>query len=719
MASERFAHYNWESLGLSGPFEHHSDTPGGAERRVGHETEPFVENVAPKDDRHVHNGRTSPSSTRNRIENVPSPTMFPQKEDMMSPSPPSPTNRVDEFAADGDKQHLLITPPSFGSSNAYPSPPPPPPPPLSMPPASSLSVDTHKDGSPSSFEAPSGFDSDTSDDIFETYNQKFPPLLPTVGFRSVRERRLITHAITNKVVQTEGRVNQDGHLRIPNISRFGGRQPSSAASSSFHQDEDQDEDEIENDENEQIQQLWVEMKEKRKTVARAKIIMAQQRKKMQKLRRKKNDAQVAFMDLVRRMFSRDPGINPSDERLEELYDEMRRLETEYQHLENDYEDLENNLDDEETLLNSFEVSFFSVIAKQHLRASSPPPASEDDNLLRQPEYMSNAPYSLRGISLNGPSEDEHPFWTDLVSAIGDMNLAIEDLSDLNERREVVLHNLRLDPVVGRQVSADDAEFMTDFDHNHESKNKIMEAEMQRVRDLHAKCKRHGVDKKFPSYAIAYALDPSIGGDLYLDDHWPANNTLAHGQFSKLLSSPDHVLRAPHPLTALDELRLTTKWAPNHPEKGTRHVSALKEYGIHQLVYDVGLRDDPTPQYADDPDYVARWLLHQLRTSPLEAHRLADMFRQETGLAIRNYHRWQDDVLHYWWHDGISTVPRRPGTHAVFGDGDFDESFVTHHRRNLSNRSRTCSGASSRREIRSRSASDALPAAHLLIEPPPD
>ncbi|KAH6669137.1 hypothetical protein F5X68DRAFT_216220 [Plectosphaerella plurivora] len=287
---------------------------------------------------------------------------------------------------------------------------------------------------------------------------------------------------------------------------------------------------------------------------------------------------------------------------------------------------------------------------------------------------------------------------DLISSIEHMNLAIDDLSELVMRHEALEYAAQMQPMVGRPMAAEDKVFMSNFPSLEASSRSKVEEAMHEVRRRYAKCKLHGVDKKFPSHALAYILDPSIGPDLSLDDQWPVDHSLKHGKFPKLLSAPDHVLRTQ---TALQDLRITTKWPPSHPEKAQRHVAAMKEYGIHQLVYDVGSKNDGTPQNAEDPEYIPRWLLHQLRTSPLEAHRIASIFPQVTGLAIKNYDRWQADVLNYWWRDGTFAIPRKSRKHAVLGSNE--SVAIGHHERQRSPRPRTWDGVSSHRDARFRDA----------------
>lgn len=48
--------------------------------------------------------------------------------------------------------------------------------------------------------------------------------------------------------------------------------------------------------------------------------------------------------------------------------------------------------------------------------------------------------------------------------------------------------------------------------------------------------------------------------------------------------------------------------------------------------------------------VNKWLLHQLRISPMSVLLLRSVFGS-SRLRIRDYWRWQRDVMYYWWRDG--------------------------------------------------------------------
>jgi len=77
---------------------------------------------------------------------------------------------------------------------------------------------------------------------------------------------------------------------------------------------------------------------------------------------------------------------------------------------------------------------------------------------------------------------------------------------------------------------------------------------------------------------------------------------------------------------------------------------LPQPGIQrQMKFDAG----PIPEESSysPGDHINQWLLHQLRSSPLDVNLLARTFEKEFG-HIENKN-WQSNVLNFWYKDGAS------------------------------------------------------------------
>ncbi|UZP34497.1 hypothetical protein NXS19_002313 [Fusarium pseudograminearum] len=124
-----------------------------------------------------------------------------------------------------------------------------------------------------------------------------------------------------------------------------------------------------------LELLWIKLKDQRVKLNEIKSQMAKKRKTLRELRRNRDDADNAFMGVIRPMLiTHQEQLETSPVNLERRLADLQRLRTEYQAFENDYEDLEVTLDEEEDTLNKLEIRFFSLLAvdqvtpsKNHLR----------------------------------------------------------------------------------------------------------------------------------------------------------------------------------------------------------------------------------------------------------------------------------------------------------------------------------------------------------------
>ncbi|KAF4874400.1 hypothetical protein CGCSCA1_v006481 [Colletotrichum siamense] len=511
-----------------------------------------------------------------------------------------------------------------------PPPPPPPPPPMArrkkplagtMPSSPPLLLSTDIWQQP--ITSDSGASSDESDDYFDQQNRTaFPPLMPTVQSRKAveRDRRKITDVITNKVSRL-------AHSRSPVPSL---ESDASSVASTISSGDDG------------VQHLWVLMKERRQRVYGIKQEMASRRRHLRELRRRKDEADNAFMNMLRPILirGRRSTLGTLDDTLDKRFADMQKLRTDYHFFESDYENLEVSLDEQEEDLINIETRFFSILAAGSTSAGQEfeMEDSDDDELAEQ----SSMPYDLMGISRHGPTEEAHPLWQDLVSAIGDLENAKDEYGDLILIHDQYAYGIEVKKTAGKRPNADEIEFIDGYPSEEREKRENVDRLADEVKRLKQICEENGAMKKHPSFRIAYALDPDIGEDMSLDDLGTKTGSVAHPRFPELLSCPDYLLR-PEPLTALGNLRRAVRLPANDPTKKRQLHAAQKEYAISRLMSE--FKGD------DKADFVTRWLLDQLRTSPLAVEFLYTTFVHEHRLRIENRHRWQQDVLFHWWRDG--------------------------------------------------------------------
>ncbi|KAF5007992.1 hypothetical protein FDECE_5702 [Fusarium decemcellulare] len=475
------------------------------------------------------------------------------------------------------------------------------------------------------------------DSITLRNSRQFPPLLPTApnvtsGGRS--RKASMTNRITSWISQYEGNRAPRGW---PGPETRGDLSTIDAGRSHVSRGSVPSEDTVE--------LLWTKLKDQRAKLNDIKAQMTKKRKKLKKLRRRRDDADNEFMSVIRPMLVAQHGpLGASRSTLERRFTRMQRLRNEYQTLERDYEDLEVALDEEEDQLNKLETRFFSLLA-----VGNTMPSSEVETVHDEYDWIKNMPDDLKGISPYGPSDDAHPMYLELMSTVGDFENAKEELDELLFLKEQHDGELRMKKEANMALSEAEIEFMTEFPtEEQQMRSSVQELESQVAR-LRQMCEEKGVMQKHMSSRVAYLLYPEEGyEDIDLDDKSASrerHSSLVHPRFPLLLSQPEHVREKKFPQTVGGALKAAAKLPESDPTKRSRMQLASKEYAIDRLITDY--------KEGGKGDFINRWLLHQLRLSPLNVLLLYVTFTSSQGLKIRDPWRWQSDVLHYWWDSKVA------------------------------------------------------------------
>ena len=289
------------------------------------------------------------------------------------------------------------------------------------------------------------------------------------------------------------------------------------------------------------------------------------------------------------------------------------------------------------------------------------------------DRTSNSSYILLGID-GDRAEDIHPLYQKLLNAAADRELAIEHHTEMQRRHDRILKDLEMDlhreraranrgsqlsdgdllslkssltgfpPSVEEfkrkfrvPIDQDDLEFLRDYEVEVGIVRRVMEVADQEVFRLKALCEEKDAMRKNPPYEEEFTIVKGTSmasrlpeGNMALN-HRPALN-LSHPIFSTLLSNPMHVLELKTPMTALKEVMQMPK---DSPGAALGRINCMKELGISRLMQ--------KPE--NKTDYINQWLIHRLRTSPMEVELL---FSISTGsFRIMNLRRWQEDVLAHW------------------------------------------------------------------------
>jgi hypothetical protein len=332
------------------------------------------------------------------------------------------------------------------------------------------------------------------------------------------------------------------------------------------------------------------------------------RSRMHEMRRMLKEKQLAKSVADNKYFHymrlRGLGMSPVDKdiseqkMMEDLFQNCTKARDEYGPLEDDCTLLENHIGSQELELQRLEEKFYE--------RSFEPPASHTEGL--------GSPHPSPTVSLysgSDASQEFHPSVTKYLSRVGDVEILRERLDEHLEERYI----LEEEKVVRQGVGLDLAEPAQKWLDNYSATeallmNQLKEAELE-VADLRRKCillgliDEEGNPKDFEDQERGYFL----------------------GDISTGKERSEYV-KYPHLI----------------PRPGSR--VQLKDTNIYS---------EESPD--DSGNLVSKWLLQQLRSSPLDVNLLARI--SESFLSYINRETWQFDVLTYWYKDSTNKGGSQP------------------------------------------------------------
>ncbi|KAL2129916.1 hypothetical protein VTI74DRAFT_7145 [Chaetomium olivicolor] len=394
------------------------------------------------------------------------------------------------------------------------------------------------------------------------------------------------------------------------------------------------------------------------------------------------------------------------DKLEQKLRGMQDIRDEYYAAESAYEIMELELDGEERGLEMLEADLARiprgrVALPNPVSIPPPPPTMTAPGIIGdKSRYESSdeddpappSPVTLLGISGDRP-EDIHPLYQELLEVAGDRKLAEEYAEDIEMHREKILYDLEIElhrkrvrenqgnliseeelkslrsslaavppdaaefeARFGITITEDELEFLRDYDTVSKRARQSLDTTTQTLAHLRSLCLKRGIMRKNASYHEELAIfssapdwqPPPHDGNMAIDPPPAAPGTgpsLAHPRFPILLSNPSHTLDLLSPLQALQRALNLPK---DDPTGALRRAECMKELGISTLM----------TKAENTPDYINQWLIHRLRTCPMEAELMLAVC--EGVFRVVNLRRWQEEVLYYWRLDEAATDVGRFG-----------------------------------------------------------
>jgi hypothetical protein len=420
---------------------------------------------------------------------------------------------------------------------------------------------------------------------------------------------------------------------------------------------------------------------KQKQVWRLRSEMTKKRKELKQLLERMSTLDDGFMKLIRPYFAIIKQFRDLQAARDEFYPAVAA-----------YDALEKALKDEEVQLETMEAQVVRSIQRQ--ADSVQPPSfstfapqiavAQTMNSRAEVDSAHKSDTDSRAGILLGISgeryEDIHPLYQELLDAVGDRELAREFCEEVKLRYEEILYDLetklhrkRMQDNLGRSISEKDLETLKtslehippvmeefkakfgidiseddlDFVQNYEGEKQraqlAFEKESQTVEKLRDLCVQKGVIPKHASYNEEVTIfsgssraPAPTDGNMSIES-LPSNRsgTLANPRFPILLSNPSYVLKLLTPRKALAEAMALPQ---NSLDSAQRRAECMKELGITNLMKNAESK----------PDYINQWLIHRLRTTPMEAELMLTIF--ESTHKVGNIRKWQEDVLVHWRQD---------------------------------------------------------------------
>ncbi|KAK0626458.1 hypothetical protein B0T14DRAFT_401452, partial [Immersiella caudata] len=425
--------------------------------------------------------------------------------------------------------------------------------------------------------------------------------------------------------------------------------------------------------------------------------LSQKRRESQALRDEKDRVDNEFMQIFRpQLTSSRPMAIVAVDLIRQRFEDMQLARNSYYAAQSEYEHAEAELMHEESRLQVLEKELYHFLENEgyaggEANTTTPSDGSarvsgsesgQDDSSDNGSEDDSEDDVASR-ISLLGISdirqEDVHPLYVRLIDVAGDRSLFKEQHEEIQMHRNKILRDLEmnlhrerkrtdpLDPISEKEletlksslndiptdnkefeakfgvgIDQDDLDFLRDYRAEEGRLRRQLEEASRKVELLEALCREKGAMRRNAPYSEDYAI--------YADSNWatfmPESNMtlepegelkrdLSHPRFPILLSNPSHILELLTPRSALVQ---AMAGPADDPAVAQRRAECSKEYGIENLM----------KRAENKLDYINQWLIHRLRTTPMEVQLMFSIFEQY--FKVRNLRRWQEDVLYFWRQD---------------------------------------------------------------------
>jgi hypothetical protein len=279
--------------------------------------------------------------------------------------------------------------------------------------------------------------------------------------------------------------------------------------------------------------------------------------------------------------------------LQELFQDCEKVRAEYGPLEDDCNALEDQLGSQEYELTRLEENFIRIYNSIVPHDSGP---SSPENIREgQSETSSSEVHQIY-----------HPLVAEYFSKLGDVDIFRERLEKHQEEREALEAGRETRQRVNHSLAPEDQAWLEQADElQNEILKDLIEAQAD-AEELKRKCLLAGLlDENGEAKDFQTQEQEAFAGDVDVD---------AKGQTSDYVKFPNLL--------------------PQHGTKDMKFKASAPR---------------PEEQSEGAGDHINQWLLHTLRSSPLDVNLLARTFEAQVGNFEAQ--KWEMDVRNHWYRDG--------------------------------------------------------------------
>ena len=380
------------------------------------------------------------------------------------------------------------------------------------------------------------------------------------------------------------------------------------------------------------------------------LLDEQARKEAIKRSRNKLEAQLYYQ--VRQALVSRPEIK----HLGGVFRRLQRVRVQYGDSENRINDLVQDMQQYHGEAQGIQAEFLSYFVKGVDSSGRSSPSTSSRALESPP------PYILAGISGERYSSNKDPLYFELEDAVAELHLAQEARDDFFRAKRYIHDQMRkleaiksASKVPGSELPASrsqaldpgELEFLRDSEKTDKETQEDVVRWRKRVDFLFDQCTKKDVMPQYAPFFDEHGYNFHVD-EMRLDtpafQRCPVIN-LNHHRFPGLVSSPMHVMILRTALQAYEEAN-----APNNaiPESVLleRQKELLIEYPFGAPTRKSGAK---SVSNMSKTEFINRWLLHQLRTTPMLAHTCFNTF--SLIVKIKSITTWESDVISFWARDG--------------------------------------------------------------------